>query len=160
MKKIISLSLCLAVMLLCACTQVVKSPQIKNSFSQKATITIGDYSYTANVKFDGSKVYITPTSTNAKGMTISCDASTVTFTRRDMVNTAEKSKVSPYNPAVIIYDVITSSSASVPKKEGGNYTFSGKTSVGDYTLMMNESSDLLSLQIPTADFYVEFVVNS
>ena len=58
MKKIISLSLCMAVMLLCACTQVVKSPQIKTSFSQKATITIGDYSYTANVKFDGSKVYI------------------------------------------------------------------------------------------------------
>ena len=143
MKKVISLSLCMAVMLLCACTQVVKSPQIKTSFSQKA-----------------SKVYITPTSTNAKGMTISCDASTITFTRRDMVNTAEKSKVSPYNPAVIIYDVITSSSASVPKKEGGNYTFSGKTSVGDYTLMMNESSDLLSLQIPTADCYVEFVVNS
>ena len=151
----------MAVMLLCSCTQVVKSPQIKTSFSQKATITIGDYSYTANVKFDGSKVYITPTSTNAKGMTISCDASTVTFTRRDMVNTAEKSKVSPHNPAVIIYDVITSSSsASVPKKEGENCAFSGKSSVGDYTLMMNESSDLLSLQIPTADFYVEFVVNS
>ena len=160
MKKIISLSLCLAVMLLCSCTQTVKSPQIKTSFSQKATITIGDYSYTANVKFDGSKVYITPTSTNAKGMTISCDASTVTFTRRDMVNTAEKSKVSPYNPAVILYDVITSSSASASKKETESYAFSGKTSVGDYTLTINSSSDLVSLQIPTADFYVEFVVNS
>ena len=150
--------MCLVFLLLCGCSTVKSTVELKPKYSQTATVKMGEYSYSANVKFDGKSVYITPTSTNAKGMTISCDASTVTFTRRDMVNTAEKSKVSPYNPAVIIYDVITSSSASVPKKEGGNYTFSGKTSVGDYTLMMNESSDLLSLQIPTADFYVEFLV--
>ena len=158
MKKLISFSMCLVFLLLCGCSTVKSTVELKPKYSQTATVKMGEYSYSANVKFDGKSVYITPTSTNAKGMTISCDASTVTFTRRDMVNTAEKSKVSPYNPAVIIYDVITSSSASVPKKEGGNYTFSGKTSVGDYTLMMNESSDLLSLQIPTADFYVEFLV--
>lgn len=150
--------MCLVFLLLCGCSTVKSTVELKPKYSQTATVKMGEYSYSANVKFDGKSVYITPTSTNASGMTISCNASTVTFTRRDMVNTAEKSKVSPYNPAVIIYDVITSSSASVPKKEGGNYTFSGKTSVGDYTLMMNESSDLLSLQIPTADFYVEFLV--
>lgn len=158
MKKLISFSMCLVFLLLCGCSTVKSTVELKPKYSQTATVKMGEYSYSANVKFDGKSVYITPTSTNASGMTISCNGKDVAFSRRDMLTKADKSKVSPYNPAVIIYDVITSSSASVPKKEGGNYTFSGKTSVGDYTLMMNESSDLLSLQIPTADFYVEFLV--
>lgn len=156
MKKLISLSLCFSFMLLCGCSTVTNTVQLKSSYSQTAIVTTGDYTYTANVRYDGKCVYITPTSTNASGMTISCNGKTVAFSRRDMLNKADKSKVSPYNPAVLLYDVLTS--AELGKKSDDNYIFGGKTSVGNYILTVNKSAELLSLNIPDAEFSIEFDV--
>ena len=156
MKKLISLFLCVAVLLVCGCSTVTNTVQLKSSYSQAATVKTGDYTYTANVRYDGKCVYITPTSTNASGMTISCSGKTVTFSRRDMLNEADKSKVSPYNPAVLLYDVLTS--AEFGKKSNNNYIFGGKTSVGNYNLTVNKSAKLISLNIPDAEFSIEFDV--
>lgn len=158
MKKIISLSMCLVFLLLCGCSTVKSTVELKPKYSQTATVKMGDYSYSANVKFDGKSVYITPTSTNASGMTISCNGKEVTFSRRDMLTKADKSKVSAYNPAVLFYDAITT--ASDCKKVDNAYVFDGKTSVGNFTLTVNQSSELVSLNIPDADFSIEFDVNS
>lgn len=156
MKKLISLFLCVAILSFCGCSAATNTVQLKSSYSQTATVKTGTFTYTANIKYDGKCVYITPTSTNASGMTISCNGKTVTFSRRDMLNKADKSKVSPYNPAVLLYDVLTS--AELGKKSNNNYIFGGKTSVGNYTLTVNESSELLSLNIPDAEFSIEFDV--
>ena len=135
--------MCLVFMLLCGCSTVKSTVELKPKYSQTATVKIGDYSYSANVKFDGKSVYITPTSTNASGMTISCNGKEVAFSRRDMLTKADKSKVSAYNPAVLFDNA---------------YVFDGKTSVGNYTLTVNHSSELVSLNIPDADFSIEFDV--
>ncbi len=156
MKKLISLFLCVAILSFCGCSAVTNTVQLKSSYSQTATVKTGTFTYIANIKYDGKCVYITPTSTNASGMTISCNGKTVTFSRRDMLNKADKSKVSPYNPAVLLYDVLTS--AELGKKSNNNYIFGGKTSVGNYTLTVNESSELLSLNVPDAEFSIEFDV--
>lgn len=156
MKKLISLSLCFAFLFFCGCSTVTNTVQLKSSYSQSATVTTGEYTYTANVRYDGKCVYITPTSTNASGMTISCNGKTVAFSRRDMINEAEKSKVSPYNPAVLLYDAFTS--AELPKKSNNGYIFGGKTAVGNYTLTVDKSARLLSFVIPDADFSIEFDV--
>ncbi len=156
MKKLISLSLCLTFLFFCGCSTVSKTVQLKQSYFQCGTVKIGEYTYTANIKYNGKCVYITPTSTNASGMTLSCDGKTVAFSRRDMVNKADKSKVSPYNPAVLLYDVLTS--AELSKKSDDNYIFGGKTSVGNYTMTVNKSAELLSLNIPDAEFSIEFDV--
>ena len=75
-----------------------------------------------------------------------------------MLTKADKSKVSTYNPAVLFYDAITT--ASDCKKVDNAYVFDGKTSVGNFTLTVNQSSELVSLNIPDADFSIEFDVNS
>ncbi len=156
MKKLISLFLCVAILSFCGCSVATNTVQLKSSYSQTAAVKTGTFVYTANIKYDGKCVYITPTSTNASGMTISCNGKTVTFSRCDMLNKADKSKVSPYNPAVLLYDVLTS--AEFGKKSNNNYIFGGKTSVGNYTLTVNESSELLSFNIPDAEFSIEFGV--
>ena len=74
-----------------------------------------------------------------------------------MLTKADKSKVSAYNPAVLFYDAITT--ASDCKKVDNAYVFDGKTSVGNFTLTVNQSSELVSLNIPDADFSIEFDVN-
>ncbi len=156
MKKLMSLFLCLAFLFLCGCSTVTNTVQLKSYYSQTATVKTGTFTYTANIKYDGKCVYITPTSTNASGMTISCNGKTVAFSRRDMLNEAVKSKVSPYNPAVLIYDVLTS--AEFGKKSNNNFIFGGKTSVGNYTLTVDKSAELISLNVPDAEFSIEFDV--
>ena len=88
MKKLISFSMCLVFLLLCGCSTVKSTVELKPKYSQTATVKMGEYSYSANVKFDG------------------------------------------------------------------------KTSVGNFTLTVNQSSELVSFNIPDADFSIEFDVNS
>lgn len=143
--------------MLCGCSKAAVMPKLSDTYCQTASVKIGDFTYSANIKYDGKCVYITPKSTNARGMTISCDGKTVTFTRRDMLKKADKSKVSQFNPAVIVYDILTASgNTERAVKSGDNYILGGKTPVGDYTLCVNGDGKLVSIKIPTAEISIDF----
>lgn len=155
MKKIAPLLA--LVLLLCGCSKVAIFHAIKPTFTEKAKIQFGDFSYNAKIKLDGNKVYVTITDTNAKGLTISCDENTVTYSRNSFVKTANKKLVSPYNIAVIIYDVVTESIDKNPVLDNDKYCYKGIISAGDYVLTLDNQSKLISLEVKSANILVTFI---
>ena len=155
MKKIIPLFV-LLVLLFCACTRA-NSPALKTSFSQNAVVESGDFSYNAEIKFDNNTVYITPTSSNAAGLTVSGDGQNVNFSFRDMSDSCEYSSVSDYNTAKILYCVFCNTYNAQVKRAGDNTLFLGKTDVGNYELSLDKNMNLLSLSVPDASLKIKFI---
>ena len=141
MKKIIPLFV-LLVLLFCACTRA-NSPALKTSFSQNAVVESGDFSYNAEIKFDNNTVYITPTSSNAAGLTVSSDGQNVNFSFRDMSDSCEYSSVSDYNTAKILYCVFCNTYNAQVKRAGDNTLFLGKTDVGNYETLVKRCKGVL-----------------
>ena len=154
MKKIISL-LVLLVLIFCACTQA-KAPALKTPFFGNAVVESGDFSYNAEIKFDSNTVYITPTSTNAAGLTVSCDGKNVNFSFKDMSDSCDFSSVSDYNTAKILYCVLCDTYNAQVKRAGENTLFLGKTAVGNYELSLDKNMNLLSLSVPDASLNIKF----
>lgn len=155
MKKIISL-LVLLVLIFCACTQA-KAPALKTPFFGNAVVESGDFSYNAEIKFDSNTVYITPTSTNAAGLTVSCDGKNVNFSFKDMSDSCDFSSVSDYNTAKILYCVLCDTYNAQVKRAGENTLFLGKTAVGNYELRLDKDMNLLSLSVPDASLNIKFI---
>lgn len=145
------------ILLLCGCSKVAISPAIKPDFTEKAKIQFGDFSYNAKIKFDGEAVYITITDTNAKGLTISCNENTVTYSRNSFIKTANKKLVSPYNIAVIIYDIVKENQDKKPIFDNDKYCYKGIVSAGNYVLVLDNQSKLTSLEIKSANILVTFI---
>lgn len=158
MKKIIS-SL-LAVLLLCSCSanQISFSP--KTDFTYDAQITLGDFTYQAQVKYKNGIVYVTPTTTHADGMTMSCDGETVTFSQKGYSHSVPVSSSPENNPARVIYEALSSLDSSSKSHIDGVNIYEGKILQGDYVLKQNSNGDYSSLEIRNISFKAEFKGNS
>lgn len=154
MKKIIPLFIALlAVMSACS---INSPPNLNENFLYSCTVNFNDATYNADVDYHDRVLYFTPTSTNAAGMTISCDGSNVTYSYNNMINSTDMTKVSVSNPAVILYEVIGAFYQSDIDKEDDCYTVKGKISAGDFVLKLDSQYNIISLDISDIDFSATF----
>lgn len=150
MKKIIPLLFTL--FMLVGCSQQNNAPALSDDFSSKAEIKVGDFSYSATIKWHNNKAFITANTTNAKGLTLCCDGVNVTYSYGRMLKKADINRVTKYNPALILYQVF---SDNVPIKKAGNkYTKCGILPVGKYELIICETGLPQTLSID--NFCVSF----
>lgn len=101
MKKISLLFL--IVFLFVGCTKQTNIPNLNDEFTTNAIIQVGDFSYNAEIKWQNNVVYVTATSTNAKGLTMSCDGHNLIYSYCGMIKKADVTKINYDNPAVILY---------------------------------------------------------
>ncbi|MBR0412054.1 MAG: hypothetical protein IJI47_00600 [Eubacterium sp.] len=125
MKKLI-LSV-LALLFLCGCTGEKTPPATITDTSFDAVYTTGDFSFNCNIKWQNNTAYITATSTNAAGLTISCNGREVTFTKGDMIKTEKRENIDNTNPAVLLWEVFTA------MQNGGNHC-----TLGTFTVTQSE----------------------
>ena len=153
MKKI--LPLLVIVCALCSCSQTAQSP-VLTGFSQSAVVESGDFSYNADIRFENNVVYITATSTNASGLTVSCDGSRVNYSYKNMSNDIELTKTTDYNISKALYRVFTDLHNAQVKKENDTTLFLGKTELGSYELIVDKQQNPVSLSIPEVAIYIKF----
>ena len=92
---------------LTACTEQNKPPAKNRTYSFNAIYTTGDFSFDCSIKWKNSVAFITVNSTNARGLTISCDGKTVTFSKDSMIKKMPTDSIDKTNPALLLYEVFT-----------------------------------------------------
>lgn len=157
MKKIIPLFL--LVLLLNGCAAKIYTPVVNTEFELNAVYKTGDFSYNCIIVKNDSGVSITPTSTNAAGMTITYDGSEVTFNKDDMTKSISADKINNTNPAIVIYEVfnyIETTEDLSAQRIDDSFQYTGKTSLGNFILVQNKDNSLDSIEIPNADISIIF----
>ncbi len=144
MKKLIPI-LC-AVLLLCGCTNQKQPPATITDKSFDAVYTTGDFSFNCNIKWQNNTAYITSTSTNAAGLTISCNGREVVFTKGDMIKRESVDNIDKTNPAVVLWYVFTAVQNGSDKTPLGTFTIEQtdgqikRINVGEITIKNNRFS--------------------
>lgn len=152
-KLIIPLFLCV---FLCSCSISTKTPVVNNTFSSQAQIKTGEFSYDAKISCKDNTVYINVCSTNAAGMTMSCSSNELVYSFKDMTKSVAKSNASPYNPSVLLYDVMNSLNTAHVEREEDNFIYYGKNDTGDYVIKTDKSGNIKSLVVENAQISIEF----
>ena len=135
------------------------TPALDTEFNLSAVYKAGDFSYSCNIVKSAESLSVTPTSTNAAGMVISFDGREITFNKDGMVKSFERGTIDSTNPAVVLYEVFSnleSAENKVPSEKRELFVYSGKTSLGNFTLSQNEDGTLNTIEIPDADISVIF----
>ena len=106
LKKIIPLLFALA-LILCGCSEPEKPPVKTADTSFDAVYKTGDFSFNCTVKWQNKTAFVTVNSTNAEGLTMSCDGREVTFSRGNMIKRENKENVDATNPARLLWEIFT-----------------------------------------------------
>lgn len=112
-----------------------------SNYTVNAVYKSGAYSYSCKIEKTENYVCITPTSTNAKGMSIKCNGKKVEFSYQGLKKSFDIANVDKTNPAVILYGVLFDC-----KEEG-------TTTVGKYSVK-SEKGKPIQISIPNADILV------
>jgi hypothetical protein len=157
MKKIIPLIF--ALLCLTGCKAKNYTPVINTAFDVNAKYKTGDFSYSCEIVKNETSLSVTATSTKASGTTITFDGQNLTFVQGDLSKTISADNVEKTNPSIVLYEVFTSleSDNCNVEKNGEQFKYTGKTSVGDYVLLQNSDNSYSNLYIQNADITVEFV---
>lgn len=154
MKKLVPI-LCI-LLTLCGCSARNITPTINTSFDTKAVYKVGDFYFDCDISCNKKIVTVIPTNTLASGLVISYDGSNVTFKRNDMSKSIKANNASPYNPAVIIYDVVSVASALHSDKNDNGYSYDGTIPIGRFRLVTDKNGDFITITIPDADIEISF----
>jgi uncharacterized membrane protein len=134
------------------------TPEIPIVFTQKATVTSGDFSFDCEICKTEDNVKVTILSTSAKGMTMTYNGSELDFTYDDYSYTIDGNEFEKTNVAIVIYETfecIQSENVNAKKIEGC-YQYNGKISLGDFALIQNDDNSLQALSVRSANFHIEF----
>lgn len=154
MKKVISALFVMLILCSCSANQLSFTP--KTEFSYDSVIDVGDFSYKATIKYIDGIVYITPTTTNAKGMTISCNGECVMFSQGSFFDSIAVSNSSINNPARVLYDVLSSLDSSSKSIASKTCTYSGKTLSGKFVLVQDASGEYKSVSLADSGLNITF----
>ncbi len=154
MKKVIPIIL--ALLLFSGCKAEKYTPVINVDFKVSAVVKTGDFSYSCNIERAGDTVYVSPTSSRAKGLVISCSSKEVSFKRKTFSKTFPVEEIDKTNPAVILHRVFTSLESADIKLIDGAFIYSGNCELGKYILTQNKDNSLKSLSVPQAHIEFEF----
>ncbi|MFR5875725.1 MAG: lipoprotein [Eubacterium sp.] len=157
MKKIIPLFL--LVLVLSGCAAKIYTPVINTEFELNAVYHTGDFSYNCLIVKDESSLSITPTTTNAAGMSITYNGADVTFNKDGMKKTISADKINNTNPAIVLYEVFnyieTTEDLSVERVDD-SFQYTGKTSLGNFILVQNKDNSFDYIEFPNADISIVF----
>ena len=142
--------------LLSSCSTKVYTPELKTDFTSDASVTFGDFKYNCKVTKTADYLSVTPVDTAAAGMVIRCDGSTVTFTKGSMKREFPAEKITPLNPAVLMYEVFNSLDTAESKVSDGELVFSGTISAGEFVLTASKSGDIKKLAVNSAKIEIVF----
>lgn len=145
MKKYI---LILFMLCLAGCSAGSLTPTINTTVDSNAVYEVGDFSFECRISYDGELATVVPLSTSAKDMVMSCDGRVVTFNRNDMTKQLLYEDVTPYNPSVIIFNILTKLPSSTKADNG----YIVKTPIGECTVEYDDS--IKSLSIPDANIRI------
>lgn len=158
MKKVLPV-LILICFLLSGCKVKEYTPVIPVSFTKDIVVYTGDFSFSCEICKTEQSVTATITNTNAKGMKMTYDGSTLSFTYDDFSYELDGSKFEKNNIAIVIYEVfdyIENKQDLNAKKLDSGYRYDGKISIGNFTLIQNDDNSFKSLEIKECDYRVEF----
>lgn len=143
-------------LLLVGCSAKNLTPTIPQSFKSNAVYSVGDYSFDCCIEYSDNTAVIETKSTRAFGMVITCDGKSVTYTQRKLKKSFDMPVVTKYNPAVILYQVFSSLPDADASRLDESFELKGKASVGDYSLIIDDSGNPISLSIPNAKITIDF----
>ena len=109
-------------LLLCGCTGEKTTPAISADTYFNAVYTTGDFSYNCTVKRQKGTVFVTVNSTNAAGLTISCDGRSIVFTKGAMIKRVNKENVDSTNPALLLWEIFNAIDNGSSKCPLGNFS--------------------------------------
>ena len=155
MKKLIPIVLVL--LLISGCSANKYTPVINADYELSAVYKTGDFSYSCIIEKKGETVSITPISTRAKGMIISCNGKEISFKRKNFIKSFRIEEIDKTNPALILYRVLTSLDSAQTNLIDGEFTYTGKCELGKYILTQKKDNSFSSLSIPQADIKIEFM---
>lgn len=138
------------ILMLClvGCSAGNLTSTINTTVDTNAVYKVGDFSFECSISYDGKTATVVPLSTSAKDMIMSCDGELVTFNRNDMVKQYHIEDITPYNPAVIIYNVLT----KLPQSTKTDDAYIVKTPIGDCTVIYDDC--IKSITIPDANINI------
>ena len=154
MKKIIPIVF--VILLLAGCAAEQYTPVIKADYNLSAIYRAGDFSYSCKIEKAGNSISLTPTSTKAKGMIISCNGKEVSFKRKSFKKSFPIENIDKTNPAVILYQVFSSLDSAAVSLIDDEFIYTGSCSLGKYILTQKKDNSLKSLSIPQADIEINF----
>ncbi len=150
----------LIILLFTGCEVKEYTPEIPMSFTQKAKVMSGDFSFECEICKTENEVKTTVSSTAASGMVMTYDGEVLNFNYREYSYDIDGAGFERSNISIVIYEVFDSLiSLSQPnaKKIENGYQYYGKTSLGDFVLIQNENNTLRSLSIKSANLEIEFL---
>ena len=156
-KRIFALMLLL--LLISGCAKKTYTPVLETEFNLNAVYKVGDFSYSCKIVKTKSCVSITPTSTNAKGLTLKFDGKTVSYIRGKMLREFDRDEIDSTNPAIVLYEVFSSIENAKPIEvsvKNSEFHYVGTASLGTFTLIQTKSNALKSITIPDANIEIAF----
>lgn len=157
MKKLIPFFLIL--FLFTGCEVKEYTPEIPLTFTQKAVVTSGDFSFECEICKTQESVAVNVLSTEASGMTMTYNGDTLLFDYSDYSYSVDGKSFEPRNVAIVIYEVFDTVDTAQAKKTEGGYQYQGKITLGDFTLNQNDDNSLASIVIRNAEMVIEFKTN-
>lgn len=158
MKRVILILLIL--LLFTGCEIKEYTPEIPFTFTQRAKVMSGDFSFECEICKTESQVITTVSSTSAKGMVMTYDGEILNFNYGNYSYDIDGAGFERSNVSIVVYEVfdnlLSLSQPDVKRIEDG-YQYYGKTSLGDFVLLQNEDNTLRSLTIKSANLQIDFV---
>jgi len=158
LKKVLPVFI-LICFLLSGCKVKEYTPVIPVSFTKDIVVYTGDFSFNCKICKTEKTVTAAITNTNAAGMKMTYDGSTLSFSYDDFSYDLDGSKFEKNNIAIVIYEVfdyIDNKQDLNAKKLDNGYRYDGKISIGNFTLIQNDDNSFESLEIKECDYRVEF----
>lgn len=160
-KKKRIFALLLLLLIISGCAKKTYTPVLETEFNLNAVYKVGDFSYSCKIVKTKNSVSITPTSTNAKGLTIKFDGKTVSFIKGKMLREFDRKDIDSTNPAIVLYEVFSSIENAKPIEvsvKKSDFYYVGKISLGRFTLIQSKTNALKSISIPDAAIEISFKV--
>lgn len=156
MKRIIPFILVL--FLFAGCEIKEYTPEIPLSFTQRAEVISGDFSFECEICKTEENVVVTALSTDAEGMAMTYNGNELCFVYDNYSHSIDGSSFEPSNTAIIVYEVFESivSNETQGRKIDGGYQYDGKITIGDFSMIQKDDNTLKSISVRSAGINIEF----
>lgn len=156
MKRIVPFILIL--FLFTGCEIKEYTPEIPCSFTQKAKVTSGDFSFDCEICKTEENVIVTVLSTSAAGMVMTYNGSELVFVYENYSHSVDGNRFEPSNTAIMVYEVFDciANEETTARKIDGGYQYDGKITIGDFSMIQNDDNSLKSMSVRSAGISIDF----
>lgn len=140
---------------LCACSRTY-TPVIISAGSMNAVYNTGDFSYLCRVEWNEDNASVLVNSTRASGLVMTCDGREVTYNRNGMIRSFLIDDAPSRNPALVLYQVMSSLDTASVELVDDSYFYRGRTNAGEYLFVQRIDNTYDYIEIPSADISIHF----